>query len=201
MTGDDIRELDRRAVLASVDAVAAVTGADLERPTPCAGWTVRDLLGHMIGQHDGFAAAAAGRGGDLAAWAPRPLGDDPAAEYAVAAERVIGAFAAPGTLDRRFAIPEISPSLTFPAAQAISFHFVDYVVHGWDMARALGVGYRLDADLAAAAVPVAEAVPDSGRLRPGAAFAPRLAVQPDMPALDRVLALLGRSPSWPQGAG
>ena len=50
--------------------------------------------------------------------------------------------------------------LQFPAAQAISFHFIDYLVHGWDVARSLGVDYELEPDLLAAALPVAQAVPD-----------------------------------------
>ena len=38
-----------------LDAVVQhVTDDDLERPTPCAGWTVVDLLAHEVGQHLGF---------------------------------------------------------------------------------------------------------------------------------------------------
>jgi len=200
MTGD-IRDLDRRAVLASVGVVSQVTAGDLGRPTPCADWHLGDLIAHMTGQHDGFAAAAAGRGADLSAWAPRPAGDDPAAEYAAAAQRVIAAFAEPDVLDRKFVLPEIVPGLKFPAAQAISFHFVDYVVHGWDVARSLGVRYVIDQDLIEAALPVALAVPDGKqRLQPGSAFRPGLPAPQDAATLDRILALLGRSPSWPDSA-
>ena len=64
MTTPDIRDLDARAVRASVDVVEEITAVDLSRPTPCAGWTLGDLLAHMTVQHQGFAAAAAGRGAD-----------------------------------------------------------------------------------------------------------------------------------------
>jgi uncharacterized protein (TIGR03086 family) len=95
-------------------------------------------------------------------------------------------------------LPEISTELTFSAARAIGFHFIDYVVHGWDVARALDVPYVLPDGLAAAALPIAEAVPSDGpaRERPGAAFAPRLPATDGAPALDRILRLLGRSPDW-----
>ena len=201
----DIRELDARAVLASVSVVASMTAGDLGRPTPCAGWTLADLLGHMTAQHDGFAAAAEGRGADPDVWRSGPPGGDPVAGYTAAADRVIAAFAGPGVLERTFALPEIAVGLEFPAVQAISFHFIDYVVHGWDVARSLGRPYSLDADLVRAALPVAEAVPDGAtRQRPGAAFAPRLGRLPgaDADPMGRILALLGRSPDWaPAGPG
>jgi uncharacterized protein (TIGR03086 family) len=193
----DIRELDRRAVRGSVAAARGAGAADLGLATPCAEWTLGELLAHMTAQHDGFAAAAAGRGADLAQWEAGPPGDDPVAGYAAAAERVIAAFAEPGVLERKFELPEILPGARFPAAQAISFHFIDYVVHGWDVARSLGVPYELDDDLAEAALAVARAVPDGPeRLRPGAAFSPGLTARSGAPALEEILSVLGRSPDW-----
>src|ERR1022692_13074 len=197
MTTADITELDRRAVLATVRIVSSVTASDLGKATPCADWTLGELLAHMTTQHDGFAAAAAGRGADLAEWATRPLGADPIADYAAAAERGLAAFGAPGVLELGFTLPEISPALTFPGAQAIGFHFIDYVVHGWDVTRALGVGYELSEDLAQAALPIARFVPDGPRRSlPGSAFQPGLAAPPDASTLDQILATLGRSPDW-----
>jgi uncharacterized protein (TIGR03086 family) len=195
---NDMVALDRRAVRASVDVVALVTAADLRRPTPCADWTLADLLAHMTAQHHGFAAAAAGRGTDPQAWRTRPLGADPAATYAAAADEVLAAFAADGVLDARFALPEISTDVTFSGRRAIGFHLVDYVTHAWDVARALDVRLDLPDDVVHGALPVAEAVPDGpGRLVPGAAFAPRLPEPAGAGPMDRLLALLGRSPTWP----
>ena len=65
-TSIDVRPHHRTAVTASVDVVNAVTLDDLDRPTPCAGWNLADLLAHMTVQHYGFAAAARGNGADLA---------------------------------------------------------------------------------------------------------------------------------------
>lgn len=198
MTADGIVELDRRAVQATVEVVSQVTAADLDRPTPCPDWVLGELLAHMAAQHYGFAAAAEGGGGDLAVWQVRPLGTDPVTAYTEAAGRVIAAFAEPGVTERKFELPEILPGFGFPGAQAISFHLVDYVVHGWDVARAIGVGYEPGADVVNAALPIAEAVPGGqARLRPGAAFGPGLPVADDAPPLHAILALLGRSPSWP----
>jgi uncharacterized protein (TIGR03086 family) len=194
----DVLDLDRRAVLASVEVVSRVGDADLGRPTPCEGWTVADLLGHMTAQHHGFAAAAAGGGADPAVWRPRAPGVDLVGEYAAAAGDVLAAFAADGVLDRRFALPEISTRVQIPARQAIGFHFIDYLVHGWDLSRALGLPYEPAPGMAEAALPIARVVPDGPRrLEPDSAFRPGLPAATDATALDQVLATLGRSPSWP----
>jgi uncharacterized protein (TIGR03086 family) len=194
-TAMSIVDLDAQAVRASVDLVARATAADLDRPTPCDGWTLRDLLAHMTVQHDGFAAAARGDG-DLARWQARPGGDDPVVGYGAAAGRVLGAFAADGVLDREFPLPEIRPGLPFPARQAIGFHFVDYVTHSWDVARTLGLPVSFEPALLDRALAVAAAVPGGeARLAPGAAFGPEVAWSAPG-QLSQLVALLGRSPDW-----
>lgn len=194
----DLRGVHRLAVRASVAVVRRVTPADLSRLTPCEGWDLADLLAHMTAQHRGFTAAAAGNGADAEVWRPRPLGSDPVRAYTAAAEGVIVAFTPDDVLDREFNLPEISPR-PIPARQAIGFHFVDYVAHGWDFAMAIRVPFALDDEVLQAALPIAEAVPnDERRLAPGAAFAPRQPIPADGDPLPRLLALLGRPPQWPE---
>lgn len=192
-----MRTIHERVVRASVAVVRHVVPADLSRPTPCAEWDLADLLAHMTVQHHGFAAAAAGDGAREECWRPRPLGADPVREYAEAAERVLAAFAPDDVLDRAFVLPEISPR-PVPARQAIGFHLVDYVAHGWDVAVSIGAPFTVDADVLRVALPIAEAVPDGERRRaPGAAFAPRRPAPVGGDPLARFLALLGRSARWP----
>ncbi|MFC9996823.1 TIGR03086 family metal-binding protein [Nocardia sp. NPDC127526] len=193
----DLIALNARAVEVSIDLVARLTAADLSKPTPCADWTLHGLLTHMIAQHRGFAASARGAN-DLVDWKTRPLGDDPVRGYREAAADVMAAFAEPGLLDREVALPEFSATHRFPAAQAVGFHLVDYVVHSWDVAKTLGIPVHFDAEVLAAAHEVAAAVPGGEiRVAPGAAFAPEVSWSgPD--ALDRIVAMLGRSPEWPK---
>ena len=199
MHTDDIRYLDRRAVEISVAVTSRVRTGDLDRPTPCAGWTLRDLLEHMTVQHNGFRAASLGQGADLATWNRRPSGDDPVRAYEVAARGVLDAFSADDVLEKAFALPEISPEIEFPAEQAIGFHFIDNIVHGWDVARTLDDEYVLADELAPMALRIAQQVPNGPeRLRPSAAFRPGLAVSSNATILEQVLAALGRSPQWPE---
>lgn len=195
----DIRDLDASAVKVSAVVVAAVTPAHLGRPTPCAEWTLGELLAHMTAQHYGFAAAAEGNGADPAVWQVRPLGEDPRGTYAAAATRVIQAFAAPAALEREFVLPQLATDRAFPAAEAIGFHFIDYVVHAWDVARSLGMPVSFTPDVLDRALSVAHEVPDGAwRLAPGAAFRPSVAAPAGSGALEHVVALLGRSPTWPE---
>jgi uncharacterized protein (TIGR03086 family) len=183
----------RLAVTTSVEVVTKVGADDLGRPTPCSAWTLADLLAHMTAQHRGFAAAAAGRGADPAVWRVQPPGADPVADYVVAADQVLAAFA---VAEQEFVLPELGA--TFPATQAVAFHLIDYVVHGWDVARALDLPYELHPDLAEPALRIATRVPDGpARLEPGAAFRPGLPAADDATPLDRILSALGRAPGWP----
>ncbi|MEU5591495.1 TIGR03086 family metal-binding protein [Streptomyces sp. NPDC020298] len=194
---DRLRRLDAQAVRDSAALVRQVTPDDLLRPTPCAAWTLGDLLAHMTGQHRGFAAAALGHGEDLAHWRVRLPAEDAAAEYGEAAEEVIAAFAIVADPDRPFVLPELSAGRTFPAAQAIGFHLIDYVVHGWDVARSLGVAYDPGPELLSAALPLARAVPDGDfRLAPDSAFRPALPPGDGASTLEGILTALGRSPGW-----
>ena len=178
----DIRPFHRTAVLNSVEVVDAIRPADLDRPTPCAGWTLADLLAHMTVQHRGFAMAARGFGADTEVWQPATVMEavrtDPAATYAAAAHDVLEAFADDAAPEASFALPDFGPGATFPGAVAMGFHFIDYVVHGWDVAAALGVPYELPADVVAAALPLALFVPDGEyRTIDGAPFGPAVEAQ------------------------
>jgi uncharacterized protein (TIGR03086 family) len=193
-----LRARHAAAVRISVAVVSEARADDFGRDTPCAGWTLTELLSHMTAQHRGFAAAAGGVRTDVTSWRPMPLATDPVAEYTDAAREVIEAFADERIGDREVWLPELRTERPFTGRDAMTFHFIDYVVHSWDVARTLDVPLTVDDDLAEAALAVALRVPtDPARRGPGFAFGPEVPVKPDASALDRALAALGRSPSWP----
>ncbi|MGW4097665.1 TIGR03086 family metal-binding protein [Mycobacterium sp. NPDC004974] len=201
-TETDLRPLHRVAVLRSVEAVEAVRTSDLDRPTPCVDWTLGDLLAHMTVQHRGFAAAARGHGSDEALWNVETVADavraDPVGAYTAAAHDVLDAFTADGVTEATFALPEFGPNATFPGALAIGFHFVDYAVHGWDVAASLGAAYELPDDVAAAVLPLVMAIPD-GDFRDSSASPFDRAVNASATTdFEKILAHLGRRPNWRQ---
>ena len=193
----DVVELDRIAVREAARVVDLAREGDWARDTPCAGWDLRRLVAHMTGQHHGFAAAARGEGGETRFWRERAEDGDPARAHRRAADAVLTAFAQTGAVEREFVLPELGGG--FAGRTAIGFHFVDYVVHAWDVAAALGVPLGLADEVLGAALTVARRVPtDPAGRGPGFAFAPALKVPEGAGPLEETLRLLGREPeAWP----
>ncbi|MFF7870880.1 TIGR03086 family metal-binding protein [Streptomyces qaidamensis] len=194
----DIRQLDRQALLLTGKVVSQVKTHHLRLATPCADWTLYGLLRHLVSQNEGFAASARGAGEPWAVWRDGDLGDDPAGAYDASVGEVTAAFADDEVLERRLALPEVGEGFVVPGRIAIGFHLLDYVVHAWDVAATIGAPWEPAAELTDAALRVATRVPDEGR-GAGAAFRRQIAVPDDAPVGDRLLALLGRDPSWTPG--
>jgi len=195
------RELHHAVIQSTTDLVSTVRPDDLTLATPCAGWSLADLLTHMTAQHHGFAAAARGHGADLDRWRTEPLAAavaiDPAGAYAAAARDVLDAFAAPGVEDVAFALPEFGADVTVPGAMAMGFHFVDYVVHGWDVAASLGRPLSVPDDVVAAALPIAIGVPDGDvRDAENSPFARATTLADTDDDFARILRHLGRNPEY-----
>ncbi|NUR72346.1 MAG: TIGR03086 family protein [Hamadaea sp.] len=192
---EQLQELHTRAMSACAAAVAQATPADLSRPTPCAGWTLADLLAHMTAQDRGFAGAARGAVTTADDWKPQYHGDDAITEYAEAAADVQRAIAEDGVLERGFVIPEFATDRLIKGPNAVRAHLIDAVVHGWDVARTLGAGYVLDDEVLAESLAIAESIPDADDR--GGFFSRAVAADPVAAPLDRIVAHLGRSPSRP----
>jgi uncharacterized protein (TIGR03086 family) len=120
------------------DVVDAVPGESWTRPSPCAGWTARDVLGHLIGTQREFLT---GHGIDLG---PAPDADaDPAAAWHDHAKRVAEAISDDGVVATAFD-GYFGPTTVGSTFER--FYVWDMVVHRWDIARSAG----LDAGLSEA---------------------------------------------------
>src|SRR5436309_2425188 len=106
------------------DLVAGVGADQWADPTPCAGWTVSDLVNHLVCGHRAFAASVRGE--------PMPapgdhLGDDPVAAYDTSAAELAEAFRRPGAVENVVTVP-IGP---VPGMVALHLRLVEALVHGW----------------------------------------------------------------------
>jgi len=189
----DFRSYNRQALDLNQQVVDSITEAQFDLPTPCAPWTVRELLSHMVSQHLRFGAVARGEDPEQACPLDKAeLGEDPAETFRAASAIVTAAFAA-GDADALVLLPEIGRPV--PLGVLISFHLFDFVVHGWDVAVSIGAPYAPPAELTSLAYEVGGMIPDVSRV-PGGSFAPVVNVGSDADALAKLLGLAGRDPLW-----
>lgn len=177
------------ALLGTAEVVAGLKAEQLAGPTPCTEWDVRRLLHHVIGGNWMFATmAAGGTVDDLIDRGDFSL--DPRGSYVESAGAVIAAWRSPGAMSATCHLPFGD----MPAPAAMALHFLDNVVHGWDLARATDQTPVVGHDVAATAMVVAEGMV-SPALRATGVFGPEVAVAADASTLDRLVAFLGRSPT------
>lgn len=181
---------DLAAVLDSTSAlVAGVSRWDA--PTPCPEWTVRELVNHLVLGHRLFTAVLRGEtGGSLDPRASDVLGDDPVAAYRDAVAGLLAAFRQPGVLERVFEVPVG----TVPGIVALHLRIVEELVHGWDLARATGQEPKFEDAVVEREISFS-AAKLAGLPAERSPFAPPVPVAEDAPPLDRLVALLGRSPN------
>jgi len=166
--------------------VDALERGEWELPTPCPGWTVRDVVNHLVLGHRRFAAAITGGTPPV----PRDdlLGSDPGSAYWSSAEAMLAAFRSEGALER----PVTIPAGTLPGSVACELRVVEALVHGWDLARATGRPLEFPAHLVEESIAFSEA--QVGRIPADRTpFGPSQPAPDDAPPLDRLAALLGRS--------
>jgi uncharacterized protein (TIGR03086 family) len=174
-------ELLGRALDYTRARLAGVRGGLLDRPTPCAGWWLSDLLEHMEDSLDAFTEAA---GGEVAVHLTRTT-DGRVTAIQEKACALLGAWSSPGPGDVLVGGLDLaSPLLVATAA-------LEVTTHGWDVGRAVGESAPVPPDLARALLPVAHLTVTA--VDRGVRFAPAIVVAPDAPDDVRLLAYLGRT--------
>ena len=189
-------ELLEQAIDYTRDVLADIDEDDLDLPTPCRQWQLKELLSHMDDALTAFTEAAVGSIALSPAWIEQSglLPDQP------------------GILDRlrpnaclllsvwavRSAVPDISVGMvTVPGDVLLSTAALEISVHGWDVDQTVTAGRdtyprRIPEDLAVRLLDTAhDVIAEADR---GRRFAAALAVSPLAPADDRLLAFLGRHP-------
>ena len=179
-----------RASAAVGRLVAGVRPDQWSAPTPCADWDVRRLVEHLIGLNRVFVAVLADQPPPQRT--PDQTEADPVGAFRDSADRLRAAFTQPGVLERTYR----GPLGTATGADRLQIRLYDLLAHGWDLARATGQPVDLPEDLAGQALAfVRDQLTDQAR--PGR-FDPAQPVAADAPAIERLVAFLGR-PVGPGG--
>ncbi len=180
----ELLRLDATAIALIAHDVATVSDAEMDAPTPCAGWTVADLISHMNERHEAVVASVLPPLADHA--------DNPRDDFARTAARWVVAMEQTGEVVN---LPHRGPLAT---DEVLSVHVVDMLAHRWDLSRALARPCAVPDRLTALALPIARSITAAGSTLngPGGVYRPPVEPGRPLPALDAIAALLGRDPHW-----
>jgi uncharacterized protein (TIGR03086 family) len=166
--------------------MSGVQPEHLSLPTPCAAWSVRDLIDHLV-DGTGYLLAATGSASSAA---PKGTAQDAPARFASGFAAVLDAVATPEALTRRCLSPL---GFEWSVAEAMAGTFMDVLIHGWDLATATGQDAQLDPDLVQACWDMF--VPEMpARGREAGLIGAEVPVPADAPLSNRLLGAMGRTP-------
>ncbi|GAA2247299.1 hypothetical protein GCM10010145_13020 [Streptomyces ruber] len=185
--GQSISELLEAASARAVPVVRGVPDERLGGPTPCAEYSVRELVGHLTHVVVGFQAYAAKGEADFAV-TPDYVGEDPGwrERFAAEAGRLVEAWAAPGAEEGT------AGRTGLPARTLGHMVLLDLLVHAWDLAVATGQDFEPDPSVVELLTPVVEQMAPTAR--EWKAFGAPAPVPDGATAFERLLATTGRDP-------
>ena len=180
----EVADRYRRLARSFTDRVEAVPLDRWENPSPCAGWTAKDVVRHMVETSELFLGMVG-----LEIPAGPSVEEDPVGAWASACETMQAALDDPEraslSYDGRFG------RTTLEQGDG-RFVCADLVVHTWDLARATGLDETLDRDevrgMLAGMADVDDAMRASGH------FGPRVEVPDDADDQTKLIAFTGRRP-------
>ena len=163
-----------RRAIAGFDAVIENAG-EWDSPSPCRGWTARDVVKHVTDIHTVMA---------------QRLGEAPSRDgWPASRDAALRALAKPGALDEVIEVPNGGE---MAAGRFVNVVTTDVLVHTWDLARSFGASAHLDPELVdrahRAALPMDDAIRSSGM------FGPRIEIDDDADPQSKMLAFFGRDP-------
>jgi uncharacterized protein (TIGR03086 family) len=195
---DQGRVMDEVATMSRVieltgNVVDKISPDQLDNPTSCEAWTVRDVINHVttgaevFGLCVGEGAASEDQLAEL--FTTDRLGDDYQASFHRATDAALAAFSVPGAMDRIVTLPFGE----MPARAAVDIAIFDVTTHAWDLAKATGQSTDLDPEVAAEALRAARTFL-SDDLRATGRFGPAVPINDDAPVADQLAAFTGRTP-------
>ena len=171
------------------DLIDGVRADQLALPTPCTEYDVAALRSHIVGWVQAFAAGSTETDfeGDPGAFL---AGDDAVAVFRAAADQVVAGWSEHG-FDRNV---KVMSGAEMPGTMIFNMTAMEYFTHGWDLATATGQTIPFTNDEAAAVLERARQTLPAEYRGPQFGFADEVDVPEDAPAIDRMIAFMGRTP-------
>lgn len=187
-------EIYKQATEQFTDLVEQIDDSQWGGTTPCADWSVRDLVNHVVGEalwiaplFEGKTIAEVGSAldGDI-------LGDDPKQTWRQARNSALQILDQPGVLAKTVHLSYGDQTGT----QYMEPMAIDAIIHAWDLAAAIGADRKINSDLVDYALKaVQEMLAKYGR---GGFFGPefQLTSEQSQDHQNQLLALTGHNPNW-----
>jgi uncharacterized protein (TIGR03086 family) len=184
----DIPAMFGRAVAEFDARVRQIGEQQWQAKTPDEGWSVRDLVNHLVGEDLWAPPLLAGSTIDEVGdrFEGDVLGSEPKAAWTAASVAAVRAVQADGAMDR---IVHLSFG-DFPGSEYTLQLFADHLIHAWDLARAIGADEHLDEELVTSCAAWFEATEEA--YRSAGAIAARPPVPRDADPQTLLLARFGR---------
>lgn len=194
------RRVDLGPAAADLKGVLAALEPDmLQRDTPCAEFTVADLLNHCLAAVQTLADAAEHAVSTTRPDAGEEDGGDEndedvtARELCVEVDRLATAWSDP-------ALAGVDSTTAGGMTMPVAFHHMiavqELVLHAWDLAKATGLDHTPDPEALEALHEFLTEVADHAPRDGSGPFGPAVQVDDNATTLDRVLGLSGRDPHW-----
>ncbi|MEM9133045.1 MAG: TIGR03086 family metal-binding protein [Actinomycetota bacterium] len=195
----DPRPVFLAALAQAAPVIAAVEKGDLRRPTPCTEFDVEDLARHLVAVGRRAIAMAEGQPAESVGLDAADVATDGlAAEW----DRATTALAEHLERDEILGQPMVLPWDTLPGTVMLSIYSAEVQIHSWDLAVSLGLTPAWNHDLAAFGLGMVKVgIPAEGRNSDEMPFDPVVPTAADAPALDQLVAWVGRDPAWSAPAG
>ncbi|MET9663056.1 TIGR03086 family metal-binding protein [Streptomyces sp. NPDC006510] len=185
---------------AARQVAALLDGIDeqqLDDPTPCPDYAVRELLAHVVELSTAFRDAARkdfGPTTDTPPGTKRPvLGDGWREALPPLLDELVTAWRDPAARQGMTRAGNVD----LPGEVALMVALDELVIHGWDLARS--TGQKFEGDEASLRIALDMLTPGDGKPRADSIFGPPVPVPADAPLVDRAIAMSGRRPDWKPG--
>jgi uncharacterized protein (TIGR03086 family) len=185
----ELPEAHARSLAATGEIVAGVAANQWDAPSVCDGWSVRELVNHIVAGNWWVAPLVEGQTIDEVGdrYDGDVLGDDAPAAYEASAAPAAAAFRVAGAM----ATPVAVSYGPVPGEIYCGHRFLDVLVHGWDIAASTDQPTALDPELVATALEVVE--PQIDLLAASGMFGTRAEAAVGSSDEQRLLAMLGRA--------